>query len=322
MHFLTGLYAIQANAAALNNGEGSETMANVKAIRVQQHEYPYVSAQALRFWLRSTLSRYDSNWQASPIYRGKGKQQAYTAGDPISYWDDDLLGYMRAEKGLTLTRIAPFRTSTLVASAPVGIVEDFGVMARMEGNPVLHGHEFYRATLVGAFSLDLSAVGTFTTRDKVGHRNLSDEQIDMAEEYGLEYLPDEDVFRLPLAARLARIASLLRAFARLEGGAKQTLHYTDVSPAFVCMAVMVGGSNPFLNLIAPGAVPSLHGEALAEALAVYSDDLRSGVEVGLRQGFMDSAYEVLSRYGLQAAHPREAFENIIAALWDHPEWLA
>lgn len=322
MHFLTGLYAIQANAAALNNGEGSETTGNVKAIRVQQHEYPYVSAQALRYWLRATLSRYDESWQASPIYRGKGKQQAYTAGDPISYCDDDLLGYMRAEKGLTLTRIAPFRTSTLVASAPVDVVEDFGVMARMEGNPVLHGHEFYRATLVGAFSLDLSAVGTFTTREQVGHRNLSDEQVDMAEQYGLEYLPEQDVFRLPLEVRLRRITSLLRAFARLEGGAKQTLHYTDVSPAFVCMAVMVGGGNPFLNLIAPGPIPSLHGEALAEALAVYTDDLPSGVHVGLRQGFMDPAYDVLSANGLRAVHPREAFDQVIAAMWEHSEWLA
>lgn len=229
---------------------------------------------------------------------------------------------MRAEKGLTLTRIAPFRTSTLVASAPVDVVEDFGVMARMEGNPVLHGHEFYRATLVGAFSLDLSAVGTFTTREQVGHRNLSDEQVDMAEQYGLEYLPEQDVFRLPLEVRLRRITSLLRAFARLEGGAKQTLHYTDVSPAFVCMAVMVGGGNPFLNLIAPGPIPSLHGEALAEALAVYTDDLPSGVHVGLRQGFMDPAYDVLSANGLRAVHPREAFDQVIAAMWEHSEWLA
>ncbi|MCC7209684.1 MAG: type I-B CRISPR-associated protein Cas7/Cst2/DevR [Anaerolineae bacterium] len=322
MNFLTGVYAINAPASALNNGEGEEIKATVKAIRVQQREYPYVSAQAVRFWLRETLRRYDTDWKASPVYRGKGnRQQAYTEGDPITFWDDDLFGYMRAEKGASLTRVAPFRTSTLVAAAPAEIVEDFGVMARMPGDPVLHAHEFYRATLVGAFSLDLSAVGTFTNQDRAGFRNLSDEQQAYAAEHELERLPEHETYRLPIEARLARIASLLRAFGRLEGGAKQTLHCTDVSPSFVAMAVLRGGNNPFMHLIAPTPQPSLNAQALDEALTAYQDDLYSPLFVGLRQGFMDSAYASLTERGIAVIHPRQAFEAAIHALWQHPEWL-
>ncbi len=323
MTFLTATYAIYAPASALNNGEAEETKALVKAIRVQQREYPYVSAQALRYWLRETLRRYDPEWHASPVYRGKGsKQQAFTEGDPITYWDDDLFGYMRAEKDNALTRIAPFRTSTLVATAPAEIVDDFGVMARLEGNPVLHGHEFYRATLVGTFAIDLSAVGTFTDRDRSGYRNLSEEQKATAEQLGLEYLSEVQAYRLPLEMRHKRVASLLRALARLEGGAKQTLHHTDVSPAFVCMAVLKGGNNPFMNILAPTPQPVLHEAALQEALDAYRDEFLSEVFVGLRQGIMDGAYEVLTRLNLHPRHPRQAFEAVIAALQAHPEWYA
>lgn len=322
MNFLNGVLMIHAPASALNNGEGEDNKGAVKKIRTGAREYPYVSSQAVRFWLRDTLRRYDSEWQASPIYRGKGKQQSYTEGDPIRYWDDDLFGYMRAEKEGTQTRIAPFRVGTLVSAAPVEIVEDFGVMARMEGDPVLHGHEFYRTALVGTFTLDLSAVGTFTVRDRAGYRNLSTAQVEVAQELGLEALKQGDSYRLPIEERLRRVASLLRALASLEGGAKQTLHHTDVSPAFVCMAVMRGANNPFAHLIRGENPPALHEGALDEALHVYQDDLLSPVLVGLRQGVMDSAFGPLHERDLDVNHPRRAFQKGIRLLWEHPEWMA
>jgi CRISPR-associated protein Cst2 len=321
MNFLTGIYAIHAPASALNNGMGEETKAVTKKIRVGAREYPYVSAQAVRYWLRTTLERYYPEWRAAPIMRGSGsKQQAYTEGDPITYWDDDIFGYMRAEKENTLTRVAPFRTSTLVAAAPAEIVDDFGVMARMESNPVLHEHEFYRATLVGGFSVDLGALGTFTALDRSGYRNLSKEGVKRAQALNLEAISERAAYRLLYPERFQRLATLLRAFARLEGGAKQTLHYTDVSPAFVCMAVLRGGNNPFLHLLAPNG--TLNTAALTEAIQVYREDYQSGIYVGLRQGFMDSAFEPLNAFDLTPMHPREAVEAFIADLETHPEWLA
>jgi CRISPR-associated protein Cst2 len=341
--FITGIIAIHAPASALNNGEAEDIGSAVKKIRVQRDEYPYVSSQSGRYWLRETWRQTDATWQPSPIYRGKGRQQAYTAGDPLTYWDDDLFGYMRAEKGEkrgrgkgeaeaapedgekgegTLTRIAPFRLATLIASAPAEIVDDFGVMARDAGNPVLHGHEFYRATLVGGFSIDLSAVGTFTTLDRSGYRNLGRDGMARAQAAGLEALDGGAAYRLPFEERARRVASLLRAFGRLQGGAKQTLHYTDVSPAFVCMAVLSSGGNPFLNLFAPQPAPALHLGALDEALTVFADDYASPVVVGLRQGFMDSAYATLAERSLTVVHPRQAFDALADALPQHPEWFA
>nr|WP_322494893.1 hypothetical protein [Chloroflexus sp.] len=179
MAFVTGLFLIDAPALALNNlgtipGAREENTVGVKMITTKAGNFPYVSAQAFRYWLRTTLKERVPEWKASPIFREE--KIAYTDANPIKYWDDDLFGYMRApgksdtaKKSReqltmldeatpvtdTITRASPLRVSTLVSIAPVNPTNDFGVMSRHEGNPVPHEHQFYRTTLKGLFSLDL-----------------------------------------------------------------------------------------------------------------------------------------------------------------------
>jgi len=223
MAFVTGLLLIDAPASALNNagaaaGSRTDNTISVKYIRTRTNEtYPYVSAQAFRYWLRTSLENMqDSNWQVSPIFRES--KIAYTDANPITFWDDDLFGYMRAPSKKTsakekreadtsraeettttdtLTRAAPFRVSTLVSVAPVVITEDFGTMSRHEGDPVPHEHQFYRTTLKGLFSLNLSQCGTFSYRRRTGFRHLDDVRIEAAQQQGLEHLVEQHAYRLP-----------------------------------------------------------------------------------------------------------------------------
>jgi CRISPR-associated protein Cst2 len=332
MAFVSGVFLIDAPASALNNGQGEPTKAKVKVIYADGLAYPYVSAQSFRFWLRDTLDN-DSQWKTAPVtVAGAGnKQQAFTEGNPIDYWDDDLFGYMRAEKSETVTRLSPFRTSTLVSIAPVQITDDFGVMGRFdkqEGDKegvILHGHEFYRAVLKGLFSLNLHMAGTFSFRHRTGFMNLGATKREMAVTRGLEELPQEQAYRLPINERILRIQTLLRALGRVEGGAKQALHYTDVAPAFVIAAITKGGSNPFGRIIATDnfSRPIIHLNALKQALEVFGNDLLSGVYVGRAQGFMDSSVEELAQvFGDEPLlHPRQALDALADDLGQHPEWL-
>ena len=55
MAFLNGLLLLNAPASALNNAGAAETgrtdnIIAVKAIRTKEGFYPYVSAQAFRYW--------------------------------------------------------------------------------------------------------------------------------------------------------------------------------------------------------------------------------------------------------------------------------
>ncbi len=359
MSFVTGLLLIDAPASALNNvgtiaGGMTDNAVGVKYIHTWEGAYPYVSAQAFRYWLRTTLETGPWGWQAAPIFREK--KVAYTDANPIRYWDDDLFGYMRAPSkkieavtareasGLvadatptaeTVTRISPFRVSTLVAVAPTRLVSDFGTMSRHEGDPVPHEHQFYRATLQGLFSLDLHAAGTFSYVNRTGYLNLDEPRVQEAQARGLELLAQEKAYRLPLTERIARIQALLEGIAHLQGGAKQTLHYTDVNPDLVVLAVTRGGNHIFGHVIGRDNLdrPMLNLEALEEALRVHQDDLLSDVYVGWVRGFLDQERarldEALSSEGILAewqgrlhlAHPREAFAKLVADLRAHPEWL-
>src|SRR3712207_1491735 len=99
MAFVTGLLLIDAPASALNNlgaipGEREDNTVGVKVIRTKEGNFPYVSAQAFRYWLRTTLEARIRGWHAAPIYREE--KVAYTDANPLHFWDDDLFGYMRA----------------------------------------------------------------------------------------------------------------------------------------------------------------------------------------------------------------------------------
>lgn len=361
MSFVTGLLLIDAPASALNNlgnieGERYDNTSGVKVIKARDGSYPYVSAQAFRYWLRNTLNAHVPDWKLAPVYREE--KVAYTDANPIKFWDDDLFGYMRApskkasakakrdadasresetETMDTITRVAPFRVSTLVSLAPVTPTEDFGVMSRHDGDPVPFAHQFYRATLKGLFSLDLHACGTFSYRQKTGFRHLDDARMDLAKKEGLQELPGEKSYRLNDADRVARISALFEGLAQLEGGAKQTLHYTDVMPSLVILAVTKGGNHIFAHTI--GATdrgqPKIKTEALAQALTVFKDEVLSPVYVGWVKGYLDDQHaafeQALGEGGalhdvkdrIVILHPREAFQAMAAALREEANrtWL-
>ncbi len=73
MAFVTGLLLIDAPASALNNmGQipgAVENAVGVKVINTREGAYPYVSAQAFRYWLRTTLENGPWGWRAAPVYR-------------------------------------------------------------------------------------------------------------------------------------------------------------------------------------------------------------------------------------------------------------
>ncbi len=359
MAFVSGLLLIDAPASALNNlgkpdGARFDNSVGVKVIRSKDGVYPYVSAQAFRYWLRQSLQATVSDWQAAPIYREE--KVAYTDANPIKWWDDDLFGYMRApskkksaeEKRKaddsrknetptedTITRVAPFRVSTLVSIAPVSIVEDWESMSRHEGDPIPFSNQFYRATLKGLFSLDLHNGGTFSYRQKTGFRNLDEPRIEEAKKAGLEENKDNKTYRLPIAERIRRVRALFEGLAHLEGGAKLSLHYTDVAPALVLLAATKGGNHIFGHVI--GATsrgsPEVKHDALAETLTVFKDDILSPVYVGWVKGYLDEervkfesaiADGKLKEFAetLQVMHPRAAFMAMADCLQSNPDWLS
>ena len=274
MAFVSGTVLIDCPASALNNagseaGQRTDNIVVVKQIATPRGSYPYVSAQAFRYWLRTTLERYGDGWKASPVFREK--KIAYTDADPVTFADDDLFGYMRAASKKTgaraeeadtgtpaqreLTRPSPFRVGTLVSLGPVRVTRDFGTMTRQDADPVPHEHEFYRATLAAPFSLDLAAVGTFFTGQRVGLRNLDDVRAQLAREAGAIEVTvrGQPALRLPARVRAERTAPAARPrAARGRCEARLALHRRR---AHSCGRRHSGGRQPSLPALVPGRPP-------------------------------------------------------------------
>jgi CRISPR-associated protein Cst2 len=363
MSHLNGILLIDAPASALNNaGEDTEARTDnavaVKFIRTPEGRYPYVSSQAIRFWLRTQLGQ-TNGWTASPVFRET--KIAYSDAEPTKYSEDDLFGYMRAASKSTdevkakkrqeiaakstpvdadtgeVTRLSPFRVGTAVAISPVRIVSDFGTMARADGDPVPHEHQFYRAHLKAPFALDLTNAGTFFVSKRVGYKNLDKNRIDNAKAAGATELTVRsfNAYRLPLATRRARVAQLVAALGRMEGGAKQTLHLTDTSPAVLVFTVCKSGNQPFLRLFTSGDLERtvFRVDVLDEALRVFKDDIQSDLYIGWTKGFLDSERDKLqaalndgkhrSGRAVHVGHPREIADSFASVIAEerHASWF-
>ena len=296
---LIGLTLIDAPYSALNNAgaeasQATENIVTVKRLQKGRDTYPYVSGQAWRNWWRTTLEQEFDEWHSSPIEREK--KIAFTAADPVTYDDDDVFGYMRAQSemqgkkkvNITVTRLSPLKCSPLISIAPQIPTNDFGVMARHQGDPVPYEHQFYSCVLQGIFSLDLSAVGTFSDVNRTGYKNIASSYVQTIQDAGGTQIDEDPVWVLPKETRLRRCQQTLEALPFLSGGAKLTSHLTDVTPKLIILSVLEGGNHPFMNLMVErNGAGVLSIEALREVIDDYADRFGDAIYIGRRSGFMD-----------------------------------
>ena len=305
---ILGFMLIDAPHSALNNAgsdasERTDNIVRVKKIRKGRDIYPYVSGQALRYWWRTSLENI-KKWNTSPVTK-TDSNVAYTEANPFIYDDDDIFGYMRAQKievelkgkkkkkDITITRLSPLKCSPLISVIKHTPVEDFSSMTRHEGDPVIYQHEFYSTVLKGIFSLDIDSVGIFTSIFKTGYLNVRDVSNETLIESGATKIDDE--YMLPKDVRVKRIRDTISVLPYLSGGAKQTSHHTDVTPSFIILTLIEGGNHVFMNLADEdrGEV-KINLDAIREIIKDYGDIIRTDIFIGKRKGFMDNLEPELS----------------------------
>jgi CRISPR-associated protein Cas7/Cst2/DevR subtype I-B len=299
MSYLVGKIALDIDAGAPNNGEGEDNVGVVKSVRVGRDRYPYVSAQAFRRWLRDSIPATEPRSPVTRVAAGRN-QQAYTGARPDLYFDDDLFGYMVAEKVSGIwKRETVLATGTLLSVAPAQVSKDFGTMSRgfaVGDNPVIHQHELYSAELAGDILLDLPRIGTFELDGNGLRRNLTPAAVTEAVRNGAT----ETDFRggrslqLPLAERRRRAALLLRTLAEVRGGAKNALHYGDRAPALVLLAPLKGGNNPFTRVLRVNSRDKqviFDPAVFREELTAWDSEIDGQVLLGWAPGFLGTQRE-------------------------------
>jgi len=304
--FINGFVLLDIDAAALNNlGKDQTTTFDnataVKKVVKNGKTYTYISGQAWRYWWRETLGL-EFDWNLSPVKRDSNV--AYTEANPIRYMDDDIFGYMRAEKSGTLTRISPLKNSVLISVTPVIPTNEWSVMARHQGDPVPYEKQVYSSVMKGMFSLDLDQVGTFSLQNRTGYLNLSSSTQKEAEKAGCELVDDliaKDEkgnyikrLRLPKEERIKRVSDVISALKFISGGAKRTTNFADVTPKFIVLSIQKGGNHPFSHIaVDDSRVAKISFEALEEIVRDRKDQFLTKIYIGKQKGFMDDIEERL-----------------------------
>jgi CRISPR-associated protein Cst2 len=295
-----GFVLLDVDVVALNNA-GKNTSSNyenavaTKKVSKNGRTYVYVSGQAWRYWWRDALQK-NHGWQMSPITRES--KIAFTDANPMKFEDDDVFGYMKATKeeetdengkvvldskgkpkktDATVTRISPLKNSVIVSVAPTRVSENWSSMSRQEGDAVPYAKDEYSAVMKGMFSLDLAQVGTFSSYNRTGFKNLTA----LLKEEALKIEGSEE------------ISETIQALKTISGGAMQTNNMGDVTPKFIILASMTTGNHPFSHVAKSEEAnrndnkAELNIEGLIEVLKDYKDQFIGSVFVGRRSGFMD-----------------------------------
>lgn len=302
-----GFFLINVDVAALNNA-GADKSSNfdnavaVKKIYKNKKVYAYVSGQAVRYWWRDVLSDL-FNWQMSPILREK--TIAFTNANPLIYPDDDMFGYMRAEKGGTFSRVSPLKNSALISIFPNDIVKNWSAMTRHQGDQVPYAKDEYSAIMKGMFSIDLSNVGVFTTENRSGFQNINEKLAAEIVQSGGKVINDEKAldkngvslkkYQISRKDRLDRIKQTISALGHLSGGAKQATNMADVAPVFIILTTLKGGNHLFSHVVTDeNDEANLKIDSLTEILKDYKDFIHGKIFIGRRKGFFDQYDKSLS----------------------------
>lgn len=104
----------ESDLSNLNSGEGESNFIDVKKFKKDNIEYPYVSGQAMRFYLRESIRRNLESAEFMCIPNDKGE----TCGDIENCINCDLFGFMSAIKD----KGANVRTSPIKMSPATGLL--------------------------------------------------------------------------------------------------------------------------------------------------------------------------------------------------------
>lgn len=205
----------------LNSGEGGSNFIDVKKYLFQETEFPYVSGQAMRFYLKESIRRM-SEGDEYCVPNDKGE----TCGDVENCTLCDLFGYMSTTKGKGANvRVSPVKVAPSMGLLPLDGNSTIDFLTRkkpqaetgkLEGDivNVEIGVNIYKCGV----SIDIAKVGRKEVYD-------SDEKITK-----LVDLVDEDV-------RRERVAKLLRAIGYISDYSKQSRLLTDFTPDLICATV-------------------------------------------------------------------------------------
>ena len=282
----------------LNAGEGESNYIDVKKFKKDGIEYPYVSGQAMRFYLKEAMRRGLEDTEYMCIPNDKGE----TCGDIKKCIMCDLFGFMTTIKGKgAVTRVSPVKVSPAIGLLPFDDNANVDFLtrrhrvsegAKMEGDivNVEIGTNIYK----GGVSIDMVRVG-------------SDEKVDEEK----RAISIENVVDIP--EKKNRVKKTLEALRYLTDYSKQARLLTDFSPDIIAISLQNKYSHRLQKLFDLNDGRELNLQRLNEILndvSEYSDKILFGMVSGIVKNEAE-VKKAIEAKGISVKTPSEVINEAI-----------
>ena len=245
-------------------------------------EFNYISSQCQRHGMKERIA--EKGFQLStPV----DADVETTLGDPVTYIDDDLFGYLKTDENKR--RTSPLRVTPLISLFPYKGDRDLLTKTRRAadrgGNLV--ETEIYRNIFRGGGLLELDRVGKFDSSE-VGENS----SLDTTSETKIE-----------------RVMTILDVLKNFWAGGKQTNFLTDLSPKFIVFAFLKEKVPFLLEYIKVDEKGTVLAEPIVEAVNNY-DDIIDQVVIGTTSVLNCSEIESINSPKVAVVSLNEAFHIV------------
>lgn len=269
-----------------NSGFNEDNISTLKKITLPDgSSLPYISGQAIRRYIRDKFVELgqeisplqDPRSDDQKIKEAKTKNPDFTECDPISYIDDDLLGYMRAVSGDTRKRTSSVRVGSAIGMYPFQNDRDLGTRSsqKTRGNAEAGGSMFETEITHNYFCVNI-----LVELDRVG-------KFDPIELKGTEGV------ELEAGTKIERLHTLVTAIEQFWGGGKQSRLLTDISPKFIVYTRQTAKKPLFLETlrIKPDQLEEVDVNLLNSTLAANEGIIQKTL-IGHLPGFFANGKEI------------------------------
>jgi len=282
----------------LNAGEGESNYIDVKKFKKDDVEYPYVSGQAMRFYLREAMRRNLNGKEHMCIPDDKGE----TCGEIKNCIMCDLFGFMKAKKGKGATvRVSPVKVSPAIGLLPFDQNANVDFLTRrhrvsegqkVEGDivNVEIGTNIYKAGI----SVDVIRVG--------GEEKINEKEKTVSIESAVD-----------ATERSNRIKKILEALRYLTDYSKQARLLTDFSPDVVAISIQSKYSHRLQKLFEIEEGRKLNLQRLNEIIddvSKYSDKILFGLISGIVSNEAD-VKKTIEAKGIKVKTPSAVIEEAL-----------
>jgi CRISPR-associated protein Cst2 len=279
----------------LNAGEGESNYIDVKKYKENGIEYPYVSGQAMRFYIREALRRQLNEEEYMCIPDDKGE----TCGSIANCINCDLFGFMTTIKGSgAITRVSPVKVSPAIGLLPFDENSNVDFLTRrhrvtegskMEGDIVNIevGKNIYKAGV----SIDVLRVGA-------------------EEEIQEEKRTTKIVTKIKKEEKISRIKKIIESIGFISDYSKQARLLTDFTPDIIAISFQNQYSHRLHKLFELSNNKKLNEQRLNEILtdvSTYSDTIFFGMTSGIIEN-EEKIKELLKENHIDVLTPKEAID--------------